>query len=128
MFGFRKTLIGVCAEGSPHAQGGQSGTPVPTKENELHAGRSARDEIQVLLYALRGEKSPIGGICNPSVAPHLHRKSLREVRSEFSWTVAFASEAVQRHVGTLLFWNFFLLCKEKSALSLLQREVVRTVP
>ena len=33
--------------------------------------------------------------------------------------------AIQRHVGTLLFWHFFLLCKEKSALSPLQREIVR---
>ena len=54
------------------------------QKNKLRAARRARDEIQVLLYALGGEKSPIGGICNPSVAPHLNRKFVREVRSEFS--------------------------------------------
>ena len=92
----------ACADGNSHAQGGQSRTPVPTKE-KMRAGRSARDEIQVLLYALRGEKSPIGGICNPSVAPHLNRKPLREVRSEFSLSVIGAAG---RSSGTLA--NFFL--------------------
>ena len=105
-----------CAEGDSHAQA----PSVPIRR----AARRARDEIQALPYALRGEKSPIGGICNFSVAPHLHRKSLREVRLAFfldgRWSgsaLTQASEAIQRHVGTLLFWHFFLLCKEKSALS-----------
>ena len=67
------------------------------------AGRRARDEIRVMLYALGGEKSPIGGICNSSGAAHLNRRFLREVRSEFFWTVACAGG---RSRGTLA--NFFL--------------------
>ena len=47
-------------------------------------GRRARDEVRVLPYALGGEKSVNGGIYGPSVAPHLNRRFLREVRSEFS--------------------------------------------
>ena len=87
---------------NPHAQGGQSRTPVPTKE-KMRAERRARDGDRVLPTAVGGEKSVIGGICNPSVAPHLHRKSLREVRSEFPWT---ADGASGRSSGR--FANFFL--------------------
>ena len=81
------------ADGNSHAQA----PSVPIRR----AGRSARDRIQVLLHALRGEKSPIGGIGNPSEAPHLHRKSLREVRLAFfldgRWSgsaLTLAAEAV----------------------------------
>ena len=67
------------------------------------AGRRARDEARVMLYELGGEKSSIGGICNPSGAAHLNRRFLREVRSEFFWTAACAWV---RSSGTLA--NFFL--------------------
>ena len=67
-----------CEDKSPHAQA----PSVPMRR----AGRRARDEARILPYALGGEKSVNGGIGTPSVAPHLHRKPLREVRSEFSWT------------------------------------------
>ena len=99
----------MCANGSSHAQA----PSVPIRR----AGRSARDEIQVLLYAFSGEKSVIGGTCNPSVAPHLHRWLVREVRSEFSQSVARASG---RSSGTLVcfFCNF----------SFKQRKVYNPVP
>jgi hypothetical protein len=35
------------------------------------------------------------------------------------------AKAVKQHACQLLFWNFFLFDKEKSALSPLQREFVR---
>ena len=73
----------LCADGSSHAQA----PSVPIRR----AGRSARDEAWGLPYALGGEKSVIGGTSSPSVAPHLHRKFVREVRSEFWGTVARAS-------------------------------------
>ena len=88
------------------------------------AGRRASDEEPALPYALRGEKSVIGGTCNPSVAPHLHRWLVREVRSEFSWTVARASGRSNRRFAHFFFGTFFLLIAlgnewvtEKSALS-----------
>ena len=93
------------ANRSPHAQA----PSVPIRR----AGRRARDRIQVLLYALRGEKSPIGGICNPSVAPLLHRKSLREVRSEFSWTAAFAEGRSNGTLAHFFFGTFFFCAKKK---------------
>ena len=69
------------------------------------AGRSARDEAWVLPHALGGVKSVNGGIYDPSGAAHLHRQFLREVRSEFSWTVIGAAG---RSSGTLVcfFCNF----------------------
>ena len=73
----------LCTDRSSHAQA----PSVPIRR----AGRRARERDQVLFYVLRGEKSVIGGTCNFSVAPHLHRKFVREVRLEFSWTVARAS-------------------------------------
>ncbi len=104
------------ANRNPHAQA----PSVPIRR----AGRRARDEIRVLPTAIGGEKSPSGGIGGSSVAPLLHRKSLREVRLSFSlagrWcvgTLTLAAEAVERHARQLLFWNFFLFGKEKSALS-----------
>ena len=87
-----------CADGSPHAQA----PSVPIRR----AGRRARDKIWVLPTALGGEKSPSGRITGPSVAPHLRRKFVREVRSEFSWTAAFASEAIEPQVRQLLFVTF----------------------
>ena len=69
-----------------------------------------------MLCALGGEKSPIGGICNSSGAAHLNRKPLREVRSPFFFIGNWSGRAVNLQGCTLLFWNFFLLCKEKSAL------------
>ena len=100
------------ADGSSHAQGGQSRTPVPTK-NKLRAGRRASDRIQVLLYALGGEKSVMGGICNPSVAPHLNRKFVREVRSEFLWAAARASRRSNRRFAHFFFGTFFFCAKKK---------------
>ena len=75
------------------------------QKNKLRAGCRVSDRIQVLLYALRGEKSVIGGTCNPSVAPHLNRKFVREVRAEFLWTVARASGRSNRRF-VCFFCNF----------------------
>ena len=98
----------------PWGNGVRARTEVPThkadsrgrlslQKNKLRAGRSARDEIRILPYALGGEKSVNGGIHGPSVAPHLNRRFLREVRSEFSLSVIGAAG---RSSGTLA--NFFL--------------------
>ena len=86
-----------CEDKSPHAQA----SSVPMRR----AGRRARDEAWALPHALGGEKSPIGGIGTLSVAPHLNRQFLREVRSEFSLSVIGAAG---RSSGTLVcfFWNF----------------------
>ena len=96
----------------------------PYKRKKMRAGRRARDEIWVLPAALRGEKSVIGGICNSSEAPHLHRKSLREVRSEFLWTVARASG--DRTAGSpTSFLALFSFWERKKCIVPLQREIVR---
>ena len=84
---------------NPHAQA----PSVPMRR----AGRRARDEARVLPYVPRGEKSVNGGIHDPSVAPHLHRKFLREVRSEFSWTVDGAAE---QSSGTLVTLTYTSVC------------------
>ena len=112
------------ADRNPHAQGGQSRTPVPTKE-KMRAGRRARDKIRVLPTAVGGTKSPSGGIGGSSVAPHLHRKSLREVRSEFSWTAAFAEGRSNGTLAHFFFGTFFFCAKKKVHDPPLQREIVR---
>ena len=61
------------------------------------AGRRARDKDQVLPYALGGDKSVIGGIHDPSVAPHLNRQFLREVRLSFFFVGNWSGRAVERH-------------------------------
>ena len=111
----------MCEDGSSHAQGGQSRTPVPTK-NKLRAGRRASDRIQVLLYALGGEKSVMGGICNPSVAPHLNRKFVREVRSEFLWAADGACKRSTCKVVTLTYTSVCSSCN----FSFKQRKVYKT--
>ena len=96
---------GLRADGNPHAQA----PSVPIRR----AGRRARDKVRVLLYALGGEKSVIGGIHDPSVAPHLNRKFVREVRSEFLWTVARASRRSNRRFAHFFFGTFFFCVKKK---------------
>ena len=92
-------------------------TEIPTHKPRLcpygarGAGRVMR--FGVCLYAPRGEKSVIGGTCNSSVAPHLHRKFVREVRSEFSWTAAFAEGRSTCKVANFFFGTFFFLGKKK---------------
>ena len=88
------------------------------------AGRRARDEARILPYALGGEKSPIGGICSPSVAPHLNRQFLREVRSEFSWTV---DGAAGRSSGTLVTLTYTSVCSSCN-FSFKQRKVYKPIP
>ena len=121
-----------CAQTEAPTHKADSRGRLSLQKNKLRAGRSARDRIQILLYALGGEKSVIGGICNPSVAPHLRRKSLREVRSEFSRSADGAAGRSNRRFAHFFFGIFFLLIAlgnewvtEKSALSPLQREFVR---
>ena len=70
------------------------------------AGRRARDVVRIMLYALGGEKSPIGGICNSFGAPHLNRRFLREVRSPFFFIGNWSGRAVERHARQLLFVTF----------------------
>ena len=70
------------------------------------AGRRAREVVRVMLYALGGEKSPIGGICNSSGAAHLNRRFLREVRSSFFFVGNWSGRAVERHARQLLFVTF----------------------
>ena len=74
-----------CAQTEAPTHKADSRGRLSLQKNKLRAGRRASDRIQVLLYALGGEKSVIGGIHDPSVAPHLNRKFVREVRSEFLW-------------------------------------------
>ena len=99
--------LNLCAEmrQGPHAQA----PSVPIRR----AGRRASDIIQILLYALRGEKSVIGGICNPSVAPHFNRWLVREVRSEFLWTADGASGRSNRRFAHFFFGTFFFCAKKK---------------
>ena len=96
-------------------------------------GRRARDEVRVLPYALGGEKSVNGGIYGPSVAPHLNRKPLREVRSEFSWTAdgAAYSDACGRGgraARSFASFGTFLSNKEKfiNPFPRGEREIART--
>ena len=67
-----------------------------------------------LSSVLGGEKSPSGRICNPSVAPHLNRKPLREVRLEFSLTVVYACVLWRSHQrrsnGTLVTLTYTSVC------------------
>ena len=58
------------------------------------AGRRARDEVWVMLYALGGEKSLIGGVEIPLWHPHLNRRFLREVRSPFFFVGNWSGRAV----------------------------------
>ena len=112
--------VGIMCGGS--LTGAQTGVPthkadsrgrLSLQKNKLRAGCRASDRIQVLLYALRGEKSVIGGISNPSVAPHLHRKFVREVRSEFLWTVDGAAGRSNRRFAHFFFGTFFFCVKKK---------------
>ena len=82
---------GVCARTEIPTHKADSRGRLSLQKNKLRAGRRARERDQVLLYVLRGEKSVIGGTSSPSVAPHLNRWLVREVRSEFSQSVARAS-------------------------------------
>ena len=102
-----------CAQTEAPTHKADSRGRLSLQKNKLRAGRRASDRIQVLLYALRGEKSPIGGICNPSVAPHLHRKFVREVRSEFLWTVDGAAGRSNRRFAHFFFGTFFFCVKKK---------------
>ena len=94
-----------CAQTEAPTHKADSRGRLSLQKKKMRAGRRARDEIWVLPAALRGEKSVIGGIGNPSEAPHLHRKFLREVRSEFLWTVDGASGRSSRRF-VCFFCNF----------------------
>ena len=99
-----------CAQTEAPTHKADSRGRLSLQKNKLRAARRARDEIQVLLYALGGEKSPIGGICSPSVAPHLHRRLVREVRSEFLWAVASACKRSTCKVVTLTYTSVCSSC------------------